>query len=87
VPEALATLTRSNALRQGKAPEDLAFLAMAHQRLGQVAEARAMLDRLRDVMRQERFVGGQGDQGRAFLAEAEELGLYDPIFPADPFSR
>jgi hypothetical protein len=87
VPEALATLTRSNALNQGKAPQDLAFLAMAHQRLGQLAEARAMLDRLRDVMRQERFVGGQGDQGRAFLAEAEGLVLDDPIFPADPFSR
>jgi uncharacterized protein HemY len=37
VPEALATLTRSNALNQGRAPEDLAFLAMAHQRLGQIA--------------------------------------------------
>jgi hypothetical protein len=87
VPEALATLTRSYALNQGKEPADLAFLAMAHQRLGQVAEARAMLDRLRDAMRQERFVGGQGNQGRAFLAEAEGLVVYDPIFPADPFSR
>jgi hypothetical protein len=87
VPEALATLTGSNALNQGKEPADLAFLAMAHQRLGQVAEARAMLDRLRDLMRQGPFVGGQGDQARAFLAEAEELVLDDPIFPADPFSR
>jgi hypothetical protein len=87
VPEALATLTRSNALNEGKKPEDLAFLAMAHQRLGQPAEARAILARLRDLMRQERFVGGQGDQGRAFLAEAEGVVLYDPVFPADPFSR
>jgi WD40 repeat protein len=87
VPEALATLMRSNALNQGKAPEDLAFLAMAHQRLGQIAEARAMLDRLRDLMRQEKFAGRPGDQGRAFLAEAEAVILYDPIFPADPFSR
>jgi hypothetical protein len=87
VPEALATLTHSNALNQGKTPEDLAFLAMAHQRLGQIAEARAMLDRLRDLMRQEDFAGSQGDQGRAFLAEAEGVVLYDPIFPAEPFSR
>jgi hypothetical protein len=87
VPEALATLTHSNALNQGKKPVDLAFLAMAHQRLGQTAEARAMLDRLRDLMRQEEFAGSQGDQGRAFLAEAEVVVLYDPMFPGDPFSR
>jgi hypothetical protein len=87
VSEALATLTRSNALNQGKDPADLAFLAMAHQRMGQVAEARAMLDRLRDLMRQAEFAGGQGDQSRAFLAEAEGAVLYDPVFPADPFSR
>jgi hypothetical protein len=84
VPEALATLTRSNALNQGKQPDDLAFLAMAHQRLGRIAEARAMVDRLRDLMRQE---DNQGDQARAFLAEAEVVVLYDPIFPADPFAR
>jgi WD40 repeat protein len=86
VPEALATLTRSNALNQGKAPDDLAFLAMAHQRLGQTAEARAMLDRLRDLMRHEDFAGSRGDQGLAFLTEAEGVVLYDPIFPADPFA-
>jgi hypothetical protein len=68
-------------------PEDLAFLATAHQCLGQAAEARAMLDRLRELMRQVALAGGQGDQGRAFLAEAEAVVEYDPIFPADPFSR
>jgi hypothetical protein len=87
VPEALATLTRSIALNQGKFPDDLAFLAMAHQRLGQTAEARAMIERLRDLMRQEGLVGSLGDQGRASLSEAEVVVLYDPIFPADPFSR
>jgi hypothetical protein len=87
VPEALVTLTRSNALNQGKGPADLAFLAMARQRLGQTAEARAMLDRLRDLMRQGDRVGSQGDLDRAFLAEAEAVVLYDPMFPADPFSR
>jgi hypothetical protein len=87
VPEALATLTRSNALNQGKEPGDLAFLAMAHLRLGQTREARAMLERLRDLMRQERFAGGQGDESRGLLAEAKAVALYDPTFPADPFSR
>jgi hypothetical protein len=46
-----------------------------------------MLDRLRDLMRQEDFAGSRGDQGRTFLAEAELVVLYDPLFPADPFSR
>jgi hypothetical protein len=67
-------------------PDDLAFLALAHQRLGQTVEARAMLDRLRDLMRQEKFAGGQVDLGRAFL-DAAEVVRYDPSFPADPFSR
>jgi hypothetical protein len=72
---------------EGKAPEDLAFQATAHQRLGQAAEARAMLDRLRELMRQVVLAGGQGDQGRAFLAEADAAVVYDPIFLADTFSR
>jgi hypothetical protein len=38
-------------------------------------------------MRQEKFAGGQGDMGRAFLAEAEAVVLYDPISSADSFSR
>jgi hypothetical protein len=85
VPEALATLTHSNALNQGKAPEDLAFLAMAHQRLGHIAEARGMLDRLRELMRPGNTVGGVTSENRAFLAEAEAVVLYDPTFPANPF--
>jgi hypothetical protein len=84
---ALATLMRSDALNGGKEPSDLAFLAMAHQRLGHIADARAMLVRLRDLMRQGRFAGAGGDQGRVFLAEAEVVVLYDSIIPADPFSR
>jgi len=87
VAEALATLTRSNALNREKEPADLAFLAMAHQRLGHPAEARAMLDRLRDMMLL--FWGRDANQvaeNRAFLAEAEAVVLYDPIFPADPFA-
>jgi hypothetical protein len=72
---------------EGKPPEDLAFQATVHQRLGQAAEARSMLDRLRELMRQVVLAGGQGDQGRAFLAEADAVVVHDPIFPADSFSR
>ena len=31
-------------------------------------------------------VRGQVAEDRAFLAEAEAVVLYDPIFPADPFA-
>ena len=86
VSEALATLTRSNALNKEKEPGDLAFLAMAHQRLGHPAEARVMLDRLRDLMRRMETAMSQDAGHLAFLAEAEAVVLYDPIFPADPFA-
>jgi hypothetical protein len=42
---------------------------MAHPRLYQTAESGVILDRLRELMRQVALAGGQGDQGRAFLAE------------------
>jgi hypothetical protein len=87
VPEALVTLTRSNALNQGKGPADLAFLAMARQRQGQTLEARAMLDRLRELIRPGHAAVDTESENRAFLAEAEAVVLYDPMFPADPFSR
>jgi len=86
VAEGLTTLTRSNALNKEKEPADLALLAMAHQRLGQSVEARAMLDQLRDMMRQAGPNISQSAENRAFLAEAEAVVLYDPIFPVDPFA-
>jgi hypothetical protein len=86
VAEALTSLTQSNAMNKGQEPADLAFLAMAHQRLGQPAEARAMLGRLRDVMRQAAPNVSQLAENRAFLAEAEAVVLFDPIFPADLFA-
>jgi WD40 repeat protein/serine/threonine protein kinase len=78
VAEALATLTRSNALNEEKEPSDLAFLAMTHQRHGHPAEARAILHRLRRIHNLD-------SENRAFLAEAEAVILLDPLFPADPF--
>jgi tetratricopeptide (TPR) repeat protein len=87
LPEALATLQRSNEMQRGKEPEDLAFLAMTYQRLGHPAEAREILGRLRDVSRQTSFPHITVDNVHALLAEAEAMVLYDPIFPDDPFSR
>ncbi len=45
-----------------------------------------MLDRLRNVMRLDNLAGIQDEEGRGFLAEAEAVVLYDPIFPAYPFA-
>jgi Flp pilus assembly protein TadD len=82
--EALATLTRSNDWNAEQQPGDLAFLALAQQRLGRSEEARAALDRLREVMKKSDRVGDQEAQG--FLREAETIEL-DKTFPADPFAR
>jgi len=78
------------------------FLAMAHQRLGQVAEARRELDATRKRLDGlgRTFWHGPPTGGElmdygwtewviATLVrhEAEALIVYDPIFPADPFAR
>jgi DNA-binding beta-propeller fold protein YncE len=87
VSEALASLTRSNTLNDNKEPADLALLAMARQRLGYPAEARALLDRLRHVLTERKGLDPiQVGEGRAFLTEAEAVILYDPKFPSDTFA-
>ncbi len=74
--------------RNTSLPQDWAFLALAHHRLGHGAEARRWLDRFRTYRANE--------NPNAFWAEleihlvrreAETLILDDPIFPADPFAR
>ncbi len=51
------------------------------------AEARAALDRLLNVMRRIMVrLPAYVAEDRAFLAEAEAVVLYDPIFPANPFA-
>jgi WD40 repeat protein len=72
--EALATLMQSerlNATKDGSAPADLAFLAMAQHQLGKKDEAKATLARLRELMKQQRWANVAEAQG--FLREAEEL--------------
>jgi hypothetical protein len=83
--KALATLSRSNELNFNRDPADLAFLAMAQQRLGEVEAARQTLTRLRAVMKAPAR-GANTEDAAAFLHEAEALIELDPAFPADPFA-
>jgi WD40 repeat protein len=66
------------------------FLAMAHQRLGQPAEARRELDAARtrlDRLGRMDYGWTEWLQARILCNEAEGLIVYAPIFPADPFAR
>jgi WD40 repeat protein len=85
---ALEALTRSeklNAAADGKAPEDLAFLAMARHQLGQDGQAWAHLSRLREMMKQPQFGRptkiSNSEQAHAFLREAESLLKQKPDNP------
>jgi WD40 repeat protein len=73
--KALDVLARSdkiNVLRdKGSGPADLAFLAMAHQRLGHAKEAEAALQLLRERMKDPR--SAQDAQAQGFLREVEAL--------------
>ena len=69
-------------------PQEWAFLAMAHHRLGHRDEARRWLDRLR--YRQPSTDSNQfwnELEIRLLLTEAETVIVYDPVFPADPFAH
>jgi tetratricopeptide (TPR) repeat protein len=78
--DALATLTKSeklNTTKEGAHPADLAFLAMAQYQLGQKEEAKATLDRLREVLMHPRWF--RIAESRSFLQEAEELIEGEPV--------
>src|SRR5262249_43054122 len=96
--EAIGRLEESNAgvwSQEGKAQNGL-LLAMAHQRLGHVSLARAVLDEVRT-----RWGGTPATEADGAVTmpatdwlslqllrrEAETLILYDPVFPNDPFAR
>jgi tetratricopeptide (TPR) repeat protein len=72
--EALKALARAEARDQantGDRMTDLAFLAMAHQRLGHKAEAATVLIRLRVLA--QRHAGRKDEDALLFLSEAETL--------------
>jgi hypothetical protein len=72
-PEALQVLTRADRLnatpKGGSAPADLAMLALTQHRLGHADEARDLLARLRERMKDDRR--GQDEEARGLLREAE----------------
>jgi len=73
--KALATLTRCEKSRADKhlepAPENVAFIAMSLHKFGRTEEAKAALERLRALCKEERFAEDQ--EAQAFLTEAEQL--------------
>jgi WD40 repeat protein/serine/threonine protein kinase/tetratricopeptide (TPR) repeat protein len=68
-------------------PQDCAFLAMAHHRLGHRAEARRWIERLRDHQPSADPIRFWDElEIRVLRSEAEAVVLYDPSFPHDPFA-
>jgi hypothetical protein len=74
--EAVETLAQSDQLntarKSGFLPAGLAFLAMAHYRLGEKDRAQDYLNRLRENLKQRR-PGSEISQEDSFLSEAEAL--------------
>jgi tetratricopeptide (TPR) repeat protein len=87
--EAIRRLEEGIRLRGGESrPEDWAFLAMAHHRLGHRDEARRWLDRLREYQPSANPAQFWDElQIRVLRSETEAVILYDPTFPDDPFAR
>jgi tetratricopeptide (TPR) repeat protein len=87
--DAIRRLEEAIRVRSGEgAPQDWAFLAMVHHRLGHRDEARRWLERLRDhrpTGDPERFWDEL--EIRLLRGEAEAVILDDPVFPDDPFAR
>jgi dipeptidyl aminopeptidase/acylaminoacyl peptidase len=73
--DALKTLTKSeqilSAAGEEPNPANMAFTAMALHQLGRPEQAKVALERLRSLLKDERFA--QDEQAKAFLAEAEKL--------------
>ena len=73
--EAFKTLTRAEKLRADEGdepnPGDLAFTAMSLHQLGRGDEAKAALEQLRTLLKDERFA--EDEEVKALLAEAEGL--------------
>jgi tetratricopeptide (TPR) repeat protein len=87
--ECISRITESIRMRQGRSGQsDWAFLAMAHARKGDHAEALLWLNRLlvyQPPDGPDRF----WEEQRMIIhrKEAAAVILYDPIFPADPFAH
>ena len=80
--KAIDTLGRCDKLRTESIPDDLAFLAMAQHQLGQKEQARATLERLRQVMKKWQWTNNVEAQG--FLREAEDVLKTKPVDGKSP---
>ncbi len=72
--DALGTLTHAEKIRKDSEaePVNVAFIAMALHRLDRQEEAKAALEQLRDLCKDEQFAE-EHQQAQAFLTEAEKL--------------
>ncbi len=81
----LKALTRSDDLNTNQfgqsLPVDVAFLAMVEHQLGHKDQARALLDRLREIMKQPQWA--KDPESQALLHEAESVLSAPPKPPAD----
>jgi eukaryotic-like serine/threonine-protein kinase len=86
--EAISRLEEGIELRKGNSlPQDWAFLAMAHQALGDTAAARHWLKKLADRTPSQQPGAFQDELEIDVLRrEAEALIRFDPVFPANPFA-
>ncbi len=87
--EAIRRLDEAIRIRGGEGqPQDWAFLAMAHHRLGHRDEARQWLDRLREYQPSADPAQFWDELEILLLrGEAEAVVLHDPVFPDDPFAH
>jgi Flp pilus assembly protein TadD len=72
--ECIQSLGQSDALhlaRKVRQPADLSFLAMAHFKVGQYAQAKAVLTELRQLLNRPAWSGNS--EAQTFLREAQEL--------------
>ncbi|HNQ23954.1 MAG TPA: protein kinase [Phycisphaerae bacterium] len=72
--DTLSTLIRAdeiNSANGDRYPADVAFLAMAHYRLGHLEQAQAELEQLRQLMQDPKYA--QDEEAQGFLKEAEDL--------------
>jgi tetratricopeptide (TPR) repeat protein len=80
--QAVDTLARSEQINAGPLPADLAFLAMAHHRLGESEKAKNCLNRLRETTKVRPQV--EDEEAQVFLREAEALIEAPRAVPAPP---
>src|SRR5262249_62210486 len=86
VDEAIVRLNEGITAAAVDIPTDWAYLALAHAKKGDLAEARRSLERLRAAGPESSASFWEPQQLALLRSEAESL-LLDAEFPCDPFQR